>query len=185
MIEVTSVEDLRAWLGARDARTGGVWLVTWKAGDPRHVPYDAAVEELIAEGWVDGQARGLDAARSMRRIAPRAPGSTWSAANRARVAKLEAEGRMTDRGRALVAEAKASGAWDRTADAEAGVVPPDLARALDAGGVAATFDGFPPSSKRVILEWIGTAKTEATRSKRIGETVSEAKAGRRAHHWRR
>ncbi len=40
-------------------------------------------------------------------------------------------------------------------------------------------EGFPPSVRRNILRWIATAKTEPTRTKRIGLTVAEAQAGRR------
>jgi len=45
------------------------------------------------------------------------------------------------------------------------------------------FMAFPPSSKRIILEWIAKAKTEATRTKRINETVAKAKENLRANHY--
>lgn len=183
-IEVASRAQLRRWLGRHGDRKSGLWLVTWKKGSERYLPYDAIVEELIAHGWVDGQPRALDERRSMRRIAPRDPSSTWSKANRERVARLERDGAMTRRGRALVEAAKRSGAWDRTAEAENGVVPKDLAKALERHGSSRTFDRFPPSSKRVILEWIDAAKTEETRAKRVEETAAKAVEGERAHHYR-
>ena len=109
-IEVASRDELRAWLGRHGERRGGVWLGSFKKGNPRHLPYEAMVEELLAHGWVDSRPRALDGQRSMHRIAPRDPASTRSRANRERVARLEAEGRMTEAGRAVPA-AKGSGAW--------------------------------------------------------------------------
>ena len=184
-IAVASRDELRGWLGRHGDRKDGIWLITAKKGHADYLAYDFIVEELIAYGWVDGQPRGLDDTHSARRIAPRDPSSTWSKANRERVARLEEAGAMTERGRALVEAAKRNGAWDRTTAAEDGRVPDDLAAALDRAGASETFDGFPPSSKRIILEWIAEAKTDRTRTKRIEETTSEAKLGRRAHHYRR
>ena len=45
---------------------------------------------------------------------------------------LEAEGRMTDVGRAAIEAAKADGSWSVLEPVEALIVPDDLAAALDA-----------------------------------------------------
>jgi uncharacterized protein YdeI (YjbR/CyaY-like superfamily) len=64
-------------------------------------------------------------------------------------------------------------------------VPDDLRAALDLDERAAGyFDAFPPSSKRIILEWIAQTKNPETRAKRIDETVELAARSIRAHHWR-
>ena len=47
------------------------------------------------------------------------------------------------------------------------------------------WDGFPRSTKRVIQERISTARTEATRERRIHDTAREAAEGRPANQWRR
>jgi uncharacterized protein YdeI (YjbR/CyaY-like superfamily) len=49
----------------------------------------------------------------------------------------------------------------------------------------AYFEAFPRSVKRNILEWIGNAKTPATRSKRIEETARLAAVIERANQWRK
>jgi uncharacterized protein YdeI (YjbR/CyaY-like superfamily) len=70
--------------------------------------------------------------------------------------------------------------WDAMPDVEDLVVPADLAAALAARPPAQEhFTGFPPSTRRNVLRWIASAKTGATRSKRIELTVSEAAEGRR------
>ncbi len=81
--------------------------------------------------------------------------------------------------------AKESGTWTALEDVENLVIPPDLQQAFDANQAAQqTWDDFPPSSKRGILEWIFNAKRPATRQKRIDETVSLAAQGLRASHYR-
>lgn len=180
-------EDLRAWLKANHTRSQSIWLITWKAAHPgRHVPYDAVVEEALAFGWVDSLPRKLDADRSMLRLSPRKPGSAWSAANKARIAKLEAEGRLAPSGRAKVEAAKRDGSWAFLDDVEALIAPDDLDAALAASPPAcAQWDGFPRSVRRGVLEWIKQAKTAPTRAKRIEETARLAQRGERANQFRR
>jgi len=48
----------------------------------------------------------------------------------------------------------------------------------------ANFEAFPPSTRRAILEWIGQAKTDATRAKRVLETAELAGRNIRANQWR-
>ena len=92
---------------------------------------------------------------------------------------------MRTAGLAAVAAARADGSWWALDAVEDLLEPPDLAAALDASADArASWDGFPRSTRRAILEWIGTAKTDATRGKRVRQTVDEAEVARRANQWR-
>ena len=90
------------------------------------------VRECLRVGWIDGQARGVDERRSAIRLTPRRPGSGWARTNKQRVAELTEAGLMLPRGRAVVDEARATGAWSLLDDVEALVEPADLAAALDA-----------------------------------------------------
>lgn len=186
-VVVNSRAEWRRWLSKHHTQTEGVWLVTYKkAADPkRYLSYDDIVEEAICFGWVDSLPRTLDAMRSMRLVAPRRPKSAWSAVNKARVDKLAAAGKLAPAGLAAVARAKSDGSWSKLDEVEAMVTPPDLARALAQHASASEhFAAFPRSSKRIILEWIASAKTDATRTKRILETARLAAVNRRANHWR-
>ena len=63
-------------------------------------------------------------------------------------------------------------------------VPADLAAALKSNRKALeTFDAFPPSQRKEYVEWITEAKREATREKRIEETIELLKAGK-TRHWK-
>jgi uncharacterized protein YdeI (YjbR/CyaY-like superfamily) len=103
-----------------------------------------------------------------------------------RIARLTAEGRMAPAGLAAVEAAKADGSWDALAAVDALEVPSDLAGALAANPVAAGhFEAFPPSSKKMILFWIQSAKRPETRARRVEETVRLAEENLRANHPRR
>ena len=105
--------EWRAWLERHHAEERTVWVAIAKKGSTRPgVTYDEAVEEALAFGWIDGQARSLDEDAYIQRMSPRRPKSGWAPSNRARVARLTAEGRMAPAGLAAVEEAKADGWWD-------------------------------------------------------------------------
>ena len=181
-VDVGSVTELRDWLAANGRRATSIWLVRHRKGDPRHLTYDQIVDTCIAFGWVDSQPRKLDATRSLIRLSPRDPKSNWSAVNKERVERLERDGLMDERGRHMVELAKETGTWDFLDDVDRLIEPDDLSSALDAEPEARRlWDRFPPSSRRGILEWIKVAKTDATRAKRIAETVAKAAENRKAN----
>ena len=131
----------------------------------------------------DSHARRHDADSSRLRFTPRNPRSTWSRVNRQRAARMIELGLMTEHGRALIELAKAKGTWQVLPDAESSAVPDDLQALLDRNEAAfENFQKFPPSSKRLILEWIATAKKPDTRRRRIVQTVDLAAVNIRANH---
>jgi uncharacterized protein YdeI (YjbR/CyaY-like superfamily) len=185
-LDIGTRAELRRWLEANHATSDGVWFVRRKKGQDRHVPYGDVVEELLCFGWIDGHARPLDDECSLLLCTPRrGPKSRWSKVNKERITRLEAAGLMTPTGQRAVAAAKASGAWTALDAAESLVEPPDLAQALDAVPAARqSWDGFPPSARKTLLQWVFDAKRDETRQKRVRSIVDEAEAGRRANEWR-
>lgn len=183
-VEVCTAAELRTWLRRRHHQPESVWLVTWKkaTGAP-HVPRREVLQALISYGWVDSLPRKLDADRTLLLISRRRPGSSWSKVNRDIAEALIADGQMMPPGQAAVNRAKEDGSWQRLDDVEALTVPDDLAAALaKRPGARAFFDGFPPSSRRGILEWILNAKRTETRARRIAETAEKASRNIKANH---
>lgn len=147
---------------------------------------DEAIEEALCFGWIDSLPRKLDDQRTMLFFAPRKKGSAWSAINIARVERLIAQKFMTPAGLEKIQAAKQDGSWAKLERVNALIVPDDLAAALAARPNAAqAFDGFPPSTRRGVLEWLGTAKTQETRQKRITDIADKAARGERANQWRK
>ncbi len=174
-------EQLRAWLGAHQEDGAGAWVASWKKATGRPaVPYNDVVEELLCVGWVDSTAGTLDAERGMLWCAPRKKGSGWSRPNKQRVARLEAAGLLLPRGSAVIEAARADGSWAKLDDVENLVEPADLVAALDADPAArATWDAFPRSVKRGLLELVLQAKKPETRARRIATIVADAAVGSR------
>jgi uncharacterized protein YdeI (YjbR/CyaY-like superfamily) len=177
-----TVEQWHDWLEEHHATSRGVWLVSWKKQTGRPVvPYEDAILEALAYGWIDSQAGQVDDERSALRFSPRRPTSPWARTNKARVERLLAEGRMRPAGQAAVDTAKANGSWTILDDVEDLVVPDDLAAELDrVPGARASWEAFPPSARRQLLWWIVQAKRAETRRARITETAEKAGRGERA-----
>jgi uncharacterized protein YdeI (YjbR/CyaY-like superfamily) len=184
---VESREQWRDWLERNHSTSRGVWIVTWKMNRGRpHLPYNDIVEEALAVGWIDSQPRKLDEDRSQLLITPRKPGSNWSRLNKQRIERLTEACLMRDAGLAVVAAARADGSWKSLDEVEDLIEPADLRIALDRNRTSReNWDSFPRSTRRGILEWIGNAKTPATRAKRITETADKAAQGQRANQWPR
>ncbi len=182
--EFRSRQELRDWLEANYATAGSFWLVSFKKHvADRYVPYGEIVEELLCFGWIDGRTRRLDDDRTMLLVVPRKPGSTWSAPNKQRVARLEKAGLMTKAGRRKIEAAKSDGSWSYLDDIDNLVIPDDLEAALKKNRTAKrNFDAFNDSAKKVILYWIKSAKRSETRAKRVNETVRLAAKGVKAAH---
>lgn len=184
-VHAETAEEWRDWLLAHHASEAGAWLVSWKATTGRpSVGYVRSVEEALCVGWIDSSGRKLDDERSMLWFTRRKSGSGWAGTNKERVVRLEAEGRMTPAGRAMIDAAKADGSWTLLDDVENLVVPDDLAAAFARHpGSRENFDAFPPSARRAILDWIVHAKREATRAARLEESARLAAQDVRANQW--
>ena len=171
----------RAWLSANHAIAPGAWLASWKRATGRPaVAYEEAVEEALCFGWIDSTVNTLDEGRRLQLMTPRKPRSSWTRLNRRRVARLEAEGRMTQAGRRAVEIAKVNGWWLLYDSVEDLLEPDDLAAALDASPQARThWDGFPPSARKQMLWWVVSAAKAETRARRIATIVTNAEQRRR------
>jgi uncharacterized protein YdeI (YjbR/CyaY-like superfamily) len=183
-IEVANRGELRAWLAANYDRKEGIWLVFGKkVAGQRYVPYEDIVEEALCFGWIDGRAQPMDGERRMLLLSPRRAGSVWSKINKERVERLVAAGLMTGAGLRKIEAAKRDGSWTRLDDMLADLMPNDLAIALDRyEGARANFDAFPPSSKKIVVGWINTAKRPETRARRVEEAAENASRNIRANH---
>jgi len=103
------------------------------------------------------------------------------ASNKARVARLIAEGRMTPRrpGGDRTGQGERVMGDPRFGRAPRG--PEDLAAALASRpSAAANFAGFPPSARRQLLQWVAFARRPQTRAARIAEIVAAAERNERA-----
>ncbi|HYW10560.1 MAG TPA: YdeI/OmpD-associated family protein, partial [Longimicrobium sp.] len=129
-----------------------------------------------------GKAGTVDEERTMLWMSPRKPGSGWSRPNKIRLERLMADGRMAPPGLAKLEAAKQDGSWTLLDAVEAMEMPDDLEQALASYPDAARhFAAFPPSARKVILQWVTLARKPETRAARIAEAARLANENVRAY----
>ena len=172
----------RRWLAANHGTVREVWVVFYKktarrAGRPT-LTYEHAVEEAICFGWIDGLKRRVDDERYANRFTPRKPDSRWSESNRTRLARLRSQGLMTPAGEEAVEASIRSGAWEKPAVPAPPGVPAELLAALDSDPQARSgWATLPPSERRRYEVWIGMAKREETRARRLAQSLTRLRRG--------
>jgi uncharacterized protein YdeI (YjbR/CyaY-like superfamily) len=179
-------KEWRKWLEKKHQAEKSVWLIIFrKQTKTKSIYYDEAVEEALCFGWIDSKANKRDDESYYLYFAQRKPKSNWSKINRERAGRMIKQGLMTPAGQALIDLAKKTGTWRALADVQNTIIPADLQKLFDENKTAfKNFQAFPPSSKKIILEWILNAKTPGTRQRRILQTIELAAKNIRAHHPR-
>lgn len=175
-LEFQDRDQWRRWLEENHARAAEAWLIlTKKPFADQGLGLDEATEEAICFGWVDSQLKTLDERRYVLRYTPRKPNSVWSVSNIRRVEQFIAEGKMTPAGLQVVAEAQANGQWEAAIRREqVDVVPEELESALrQTPGALDGYLALPPSRRKQIIYLLQSAKTEATKQRRIERIVEE------------
>ena len=172
----------RRWLETNPAAVPETWVVFYRKRAQRPgrpiLTYSEAVEEAICFGWIDGLKRRIDDERYTHRFTPRKPGSRWSASNRERLARMRSAGLMAPPGEAAVEASIRSGAWDKPARAAPVEAPAELLAAVESDAEAgAGWAGLTRAQQRRYEVWVGMAKREETRARRLAESLARLRRG--------
>ncbi len=173
LLEFLNREAFREWLAANCLTSAGVWLLFGKAGGPKTLTANEALEEALCFGWIDGQMQKIDEKGYKKYFAMRREKSKWSAKNKALAEKLEKSGAMTEYGRKKMEEAKTSGQWDAKKSPEITQKEiSDVEAILSAYEPAHShFKAMAPSVQKTYTRAYLDAKTEAGREKRLAWMV--------------
>ena len=168
-------EAWHTWLLEHHAASPGVRLVLHKKGG--HVTaltYDAALDEALVFGWIDGVIGRRDEGSYLTRFTPRTSRSKWSKNNVLRIGRLEEEGRLHPAGRAAVDAAKADGRWEAAYRGQGSAeVPADLAAAVAAdSGAQAMFDVLTSTNRYALIYRLESVKSAEVRSRKIRDFVA-------------
>ena len=168
----------RAWLEVHHATEPFLWVGFHKVGTGKpSLTWPQSVDEALCFGWNDGRRQRVDDERYKIRFTPRKKGSIWSAINVARMAELDAEGRLTPAGRAAFEGRRA----DKTAiyryeQRDQAAFDPAEEALLKANAAAwADWQARPPHYRSGCTYWVVTAKKPETRKRRL-ETLIECSA---------
>ena len=136
------------------------------------------MDQALCFGWIDGIKKRIDDERYRQYFSKRKPKSTWSRINKEKVARLTADGLMTEAGLKTVEIAKANGMWHLLDDVDALITPEDLQVEFDKrAGAEEYYLSLSKSIRKGMLYWIISAKRPETRLKRILE-IAECAAAR-------
>jgi uncharacterized protein YdeI (YjbR/CyaY-like superfamily) len=156
-----------------------------KATGKQTMTWSQAVDQALCFGWIDGVMRRIDDERHMQRFTPRRPGSNWSNVNVEKVARLEAEGLMTDAGRkAFEARTEDKTGLYSFEAMEAAELPPEFEKRLE-GRARKFFEEQAPWYRRTVTHWIVSAKKEETRVRRLEALIEDSAQERRLKQFDR
>jgi uncharacterized protein YdeI (YjbR/CyaY-like superfamily) len=176
----TDAAEFRAWLEANHETADELWMGLYKKHVPdRGLTWEDAVPQALCFGWIDSQVQRIDADAVRQRWTPRRPGSVWSSINVAAVERLTTEGLMHPAGLA---------AFERRRPERSGIYAYELGEleltpayaALVAADARATqfLAAATPSYRKIAVNWVMSAKQEATRDKRLAQLIDDSAAGR-------
>ena len=171
------------WLGRHHDKEPEVWIRIYKvrSGTPSITPKEA-IDVALCWGWIDAIRKSLDEVSFLQRYTPRGRKSVWSQINVDNVARLTAEGRMTEYGLKQVEAAKADGRWEQAYRVKGSTVPDDLMAAIDAVPEArAAFDVLTAQNRFALGFRLQALKTPAGRERAIARFVDMLRRGETIH----
>jgi uncharacterized protein YdeI (YjbR/CyaY-like superfamily) len=174
-----SPAELQRWFARHHASAAELFLGYWKVGSgEKSVTWPESVDEALCVGWIDGVRKRIDDQRYVIRFSPRKANSIWSAVNIARIAALDAEGRLQDGGRAAFALRREHKSGVYSFEQDSIELPDAYATLLQANRKAwAHFEARAPSYRKAVLWWIVSAKQEATRQRRLALLIEHGERG--------
>ncbi len=178
LLEVSGRAAWRSWLRKNHRSATEIWLVYYRKGSGKErIAYNDAVEEALCFGWIDSNVHSIDETRFAQRFSPRKPGTPYSPANRERLRKLIAAGKVS---KSVLAAIRLqtpdlglqlrSGVLDLKSRSEPRlIVAKDILAAIKADKAAwANYRKLSPAYKRIRIGFIeGARKRPAEFEKRL------------------
>lgn len=175
MIIFRDASEWRQWLSDHHANTDGVWIRLYKkaSGIPSLSITDA-LDHALCYGWIDGLRKSYDELSYLQKFTPRRKNSLWSKRNIEHITRLSEAALMMPAGLTEVERAKADGRWAAAYDKPSEMVTPDdLLEELNKNPKAKAYFETLNKSSRYSMAWqLQTAKTEATRKRRLDKIIS-------------
>jgi uncharacterized protein YdeI (YjbR/CyaY-like superfamily) len=176
----------RNWLQENHISKQAVWIVFHKkASKKESLSWSEAVDVALCFGWIDSKKIKINDDTSHQFFSKRKAKSTWSKINKEKVARLIDEGKMTTAGYEAIRVAKENGSWTTLDTVETLTIPIQLARAFRSRpGSRKYFMGLSKSVRKMMLQWVATAKRPETIEKRVTEIAGMAAQGQRPKQFR-
>ncbi len=169
----------RKWLTANHAKADELWVGFHKKHtDKPSLTWPESVDQALCFGWIDGQRRRIDDDRYTIRFTPRRKGSIWSAVNVKRIKELSKEGLVEPAGMVAFEARKENKTAIYSYEKRPEVLPAPFEKTFRRNRKAWDyFEKQPPSYRRAVINWVVSAKREATRERRLAQLIADCAAG--------
>jgi uncharacterized protein YdeI (YjbR/CyaY-like superfamily) len=180
--------DFRHWLKAHH-ETAPELLVGFlkkRSGKPS-IDWPQARDQALCFGWIDGIRKSLGDEAYTIRFTPRRKGSIWSKVNVDRFNALKAEGQMTAAGERAYEENRHKSGLYSYEKPLAALEPAEEKSFRKQKAAWKYWEEQPPGYRKLVLNWVATAKKPETRAKRLAALIEDSGAGRRisGYDWRK
>ena len=137
--------------------------------------WSESVDQALCFGWIDGVRRKIDEESYCNRFTPRRANSNWSAVNIAKVVELTEKGLMEPAGIAAFAKRQESKSKVYAYENELKQFTGEFEKRFKANEKAwKFFESQANWYKKQMINWVMTAKQEATRRKRLEKLIVES-----------
>jgi uncharacterized protein YdeI (YjbR/CyaY-like superfamily) len=189
-VEITffaSPAEFGAWLEEHGSTAQELWVGYHKKDSGRPgITWPESVDVALCYGWIDGLRKSIDEISYKIRFSPRKPGSTWSTVNIERVQALAEQGLMRPAGlKAFEARrTEKSGIYSYEQGGDQ-LAAPYLGQLQQNEAAWAFFQAQPGSYRKAAAWWVASAKSEATRQRRLAQLTEDSAAGRTVSQFTR
>jgi uncharacterized protein YdeI (YjbR/CyaY-like superfamily) len=173
-------KDFRRWLEENHAKADELQVGFYKkATGLESITYQEALDEALCFGWIDGVRRRVDDKSYTIRFTPRRARSHWSAINIRRIGELTKLGRVHAHGLKVFESRDPARTGLYSNESKVRTFSAAHLKRFKANKKAwAFFQSSRPSHQRMAMFWVGSAKKEETRDRRLNSLIEMFAAGR-------
>ncbi|MEI7725427.1 MAG: YdeI/OmpD-associated family protein [Bacteroidota bacterium] len=173
--------EFRNWLTQNHEKATELFVGYYKVGSGKpSMTWSESVDQALCFGWIDGVRKSIDHESYFIRFTPRKPKSIWSAINIKKIEVLTAQGLMKPSGLAAFRLREESKSKIYTYENEEVLLSDQYEKSFKKNLKAwSWFQTMPRSYKKPAINWVMSARQEATREKRLTELIRDSEAGQK------
>ena len=173
--------DLRKWFEQNHEKEAELFLGYYKTTSGKEsISWPESVDEALCFGWIDGVRKSIDKESYFIRFTKRKSKSIWSAVNIKKIEELSRLGLMYPAGVAAFEKRDEKNSKIYSYEKEPVKLNRKYEKKLKANKKAwKFFVAQPPSYRKPAINWVMSAKQEATRVSRLETLIADCEAGQK------
>jgi uncharacterized protein YdeI (YjbR/CyaY-like superfamily) len=171
----------RKWLSKNHGKAKELLVRFYKVGSGKpSMTWSESVDEALCFGWIDGVRKSIDGESYTIRFSPRKPNSIWSTINLKKMKVLMEKGLVQEAGLNVYNRRNKAKTKLYTHEKDPVVLDTAYERKFKASKKAwEFFQAAAPSYRRVVINWIMSAKQEETRKNRLQKLIESSGVGKK------